>query len=102
MGDEADYLNDQSDWGAEDAFYEEEQERFYKGISDMQRRYIDNQRSAVGTTIRCAACRRRILKKSYQTQFCSNKGAGNCKDKYWNVANEKRLYRSKKWAKKKK
>jgi len=58
-------------------------------LNRTQARYDDNHRSAVGTTIRCAYCGRRLLKKSYQTQFCSNSGQGNCKDTYWNMRNER-------------
>lgn len=43
-----------------------------------------NKKAKVGVTIHCAWCGTPIKKKSYQTQFCSNKGKGNCKDKFWN------------------
>ena len=79
MGEEADYLESQSD---------------YDGLTKKEARYYDNKRSEVGTTIRCANCGKRILKKSYQTQFCSNKGRGNCKDTYWNNVSDKRRDRS--------
>lgn len=94
MGTEADYLESQSDEGAADHLREIEQERYYKSLNNMERRYYDNKRSEVGTTIRCACCGRRLLKKSYQTQFCSNKGKSNCKDKYWNNVSDERRERS--------
>ncbi len=34
--------------------------------------------------IRCKNCGKEIVKKSYQHKFCSNKGRGNCKDKFHN------------------
>lgn len=41
--------------------------------------------AAIGTTLECPGCRRQFTKTSYQQAFCSNKGAGNCKDAYWNA-----------------
>jgi len=38
----------------------------------------------VGSQIKCAECGKKMIKKSYQQAFCSNKGRGNCKDRYWN------------------
>jgi len=60
-------------------------------LARTQSRYDDNKRSDIGTTIRCATCGRRIKKKSYQTQFCSNRGRGNCKDTFWNMRNGRGL-----------
>jgi hypothetical protein len=57
-------------------------------------RYKENKNSNIGTTIKCAWCGKRIIKKSYQTQFCSNKGKNNCKDKYHNNTNETRRFRA--------
>ena len=91
---EAAYLESQSDGGAEDDMRELDEQAYYKGVDNMQARYRDNKRSEVGTTIRCAGCKKRILKKSYQTQFCSNKGPNNCKDNYWNNTSDKRRYRA--------
>jgi len=94
MGEEADYLESQSDGGAADAMREYDQQEYYKGLSKKEARYHDNKRSGVGTTIRCANCGKRILKKSHQTQFCRNKGKGNCKDTYWNNVSDTRRERS--------
>jgi hypothetical protein len=52
---------------------------------EMRSRHAHNKKAAVGSMINCAACSKRMKKKSYQTQYCSNKGRGNCKDQYWNV-----------------
>lgn len=94
MGDEADYLESQSDGGASDYMREIEREEYFSAASIRRGRYEDNKRSDVGTTIRCAGCGKRIVKSSYQTQFCSNKGRGNCKDAYWNKASETRRKRA--------
>lgn len=94
MGEEADALEAQSDGGAADDLREIDKQKYYEGLSRKEARYHDNQLSAIGTTIRCANCNRRILKKSYQTQFCSNKGKRNCKDTYWNNVDDTRRERS--------
>lgn len=93
-GSEADWLNE--DWGdlVEYEFREKDAEAYYQDIAEMQSRYRDNQNSPVGATVRCACCNKRIIKKSYQTQFCSNKGKGNCKDTFWNNTVDKRRMRA--------
>ena len=94
MGDEADALNDQGDGGAEDFFREMNEQHYQNHINEMLARYRDNKRADIGTTIECPCCAKKIIKKSYQTQFCSNKGKGNCKDTYWNNVNDDRRDRS--------
>ena len=47
----------------------------------------------VGSTIICPICGKQFKKKSYQQAFCSNKGRGNCKDRFHNTS-PKRLDRS--------
>ena len=91
---EGGYLDFCSDDGAEDYLREKGEERYYASVDGMRSRYQDNKASQIGTTIRCACCNKRILKKSYQTQFCSNKGVSNCKDTYWNNVSDKRRERS--------
>jgi hypothetical protein len=59
-------------------------------VRDMSVRYAENKGSRIDTTIECACCKRRIIKANYQSQFCSNKGKGNCKDQYWNAVREAR------------
>ena len=90
MGDEADALNDMYDY----EFDEYNQQTYYAELNEMQKRYADNKHSDIGTTIRCAYCAKRIIKQSQQHQFCSNKGAGNCKDAYWNNVDDTRRERS--------
>ena len=87
MGEESDYLNDLD-------ISDDIQEEYYKDINKKIKRYNDNKQSQIKTTIRCANCGKRIIKKSYQTQFCSNKGKRNCKDTYWNNTDDKRRQRA--------
>lgn len=56
-------------------------------------RHKENKLRDVGSSICCANCGKVIVKKDYQTQYCSNKGSGNCKDSYWNVMNPARMIR---------
>ena len=44
----------------------------------------------VGSTIMCPACNKPFTKRSYQHCFCSNKGRGNCKDRYWDTVDERK------------
>ncbi len=78
---------------ADDEARLEDQERADRIFDTMKERYASNKDSKVGSKIPCAGCSKLIVKKSYQTQFCSNKGRGNCKDRYWNNANEERQFR---------
>ena len=48
----------------------------------------------VQSRIKCPSCNRIFIKKSYQQAFCSNKGRGNCKDRYWNIADDTRRERA--------
>jgi len=67
-------------------------------VETMRDRYDANKEAKTGTTIACACCGKSIKKKSYQTQFCSNKGRGNCKDTYWNNVCPKRRERAQLYA----
>lgn len=91
---EGEYLDYSLGYDADEWEREQRQDKYYDNVNKMLSRYQDNKTSQVGTTIRCACCNRRILKKSYQTQFCSNKGRGNCKDTYWNNVSDKRRERA--------
>lgn len=51
----------------------------------LQHRYEVNAKAPLKSTIQCATCQKEVEKVNYQTQFCSTKGPGNCKDKYWNI-----------------
>ena len=84
---EAAYLESQSDGHS-----------FDDEIEFMWERYESNKRAKVGATISCACCDKWMIKKSYQSQFCSNKGRGNCKDMFWNVATEERRERTRMYA----
>jgi len=57
-------------------------------------RYASNKETEVGKKICCASCGKKITKRSYQSQFCSNKGRGNCKDYFWNRVDRKRFERA--------
>ena len=60
----------------------------------MLKRYKLNAQVKVGNKIKCACCGRTTLKKSYQSQFCSNKGPRNCKDYFWNRVDRTRFNRA--------
>ena len=94
MGDEAERLEDMSDGGAADYIRYQEELEYGRHINNMEKRYRDNLRADIGTTIRCACCAKRIIKKAKLHQFCSNKGKGNCKDTYWNNVNDNRRERA--------
>ena len=48
----------------------------------------------VHTVCKCPVCSKDFTKKSYQQAFCSNKGADNCKDSFWNRQSETRAKRA--------
>ena len=82
---EAEYLDSQSDLGADDDCREHEREM-------MQRLYYDAKRAEVGTSIRCPTCEKLIVKSTYHKTFCNSKktkGRSSCKDYYHNVVTEK-------------
>ena len=70
-------------------------EEYERRIKGMRLRYEANKKARVGAAIRCACCGNSMIKKSYQSQFCRNKGRSNCKDTYWNNVDEKRRERAK-------
>lgn len=91
MGDEAEALYDQEE------FFEERIQRedmYFQRIAEMESRYNHNAKKALQSIIHCACCGREIIKKNYQSQFCRNKGANNCKDRYWNNVSEGRRKRA--------
>lgn len=95
MGEESQALQDiHISYEAEEDYLEEQQNRYFENIYQMEIRYKDNANSNIGTTIRCACCGKKIIKKNYNTQFCKNKGANNCKDNYWNNVSDKRRRRA--------
>lgn len=94
MGEEAERLNDMYDY---DGWYHEQKE-YSQHINAMINRYKDNLRADIGTTIRCAYCAKKFIKRTRRHQFCSNKGTGNCKDAYWNNVDDTRRERSHKFS----
>ena len=92
MGQGADHLNDQ--WDGTDNSFGAVLERFNgqldHKISLYENRYAFNRKQNVGDSIVCCTCGKEIKKKSYHSQFCSNRGRKNCKDRYHNLVNEHR------------
>jgi len=62
--------------------------------SQAKARYENNKKINIGDNINCASCNKSVKKKSYQSQFCSNKGRSNCKDYFWNRIDRKRFERA--------
>jgi hypothetical protein len=50
--------------------------------------------AAAGECVKCPGCVKPFTKKTKSQGFCSNKGSGNCKDRYHNIVNEKRRERA--------
>ena len=65
--------------------------RCQEKVIAAQKRYQNNKQAKVGEIIECALCAKRIFKKSYQTQFCCNRGNGNCKDRFWNMVEKRNI-----------
>lgn len=86
------YDNCGGDYG--ELYREEAQAQYMKTIKAKQDRYDVNKTVSVGCLIPCANCSKVITKNVHSTQFCSNKGRGNCKDTYWNNVSTKRRERS--------
>jgi hypothetical protein len=63
-------------------------------IGMMKAKYAVAKNSIAGAVIECPCCLKRFRKASYQQAFCSNKGRGNCKDKFWNTVDDKRRVRA--------
>src|SRR5476651_1952023 len=67
-------------------------------IADMKARYVVAKAAKVGEIIECACCAKKVVKTSYQMAFCSNGktrknsllGNNNCKDRFWNLTDDKR------------
>lgn len=93
---EADALSEQFDGeeGWEMTSEEEREEAHADFVYIALSQYQRNAKAKVKSKINCASCGRRMVKKSYQSQFCSNKGRGNCKDAYWNNVDNERHERT--------
>ena len=90
MGEMAEHLDDSYDFSHE--MRELDRQRFDDRRNSMVRRFHENTRVEVGATIECAACGRKVVKRSYQQKFCPPKVKGKrktypCKDHYHNVVN---------------
>lgn len=94
MVDTSDYL----DYLNEDYISSEEleRERHAEELAKAKRLKLYEQAKAAktGTECICPSCAKRFKKKSYQQAFCSNKGANNCKDYFWNRATVGRTHRA--------
>lgn len=99
-GSESEYLQSQSDWGAEDDFRAEQAENFARSmpanIKRMKDLYQVAKQAKTGSTIVCPTCGKKHTKTTYQKVFCSNgtkNKAHNCKDQYWNFTDDSRRKR---------
>ena len=63
-------------------------------IKVRKAKYQQAKAAKTGVIIECPVCCTRFEKKSYQQAFCTNKGKGNCKDKYHNHATPERQKRT--------
>ena len=97
MGEEADALNDRF---SGEEINDPNSIHYIPPFSRRVRKHLYDEAKAAktGTVIECPVCHKRFRKKSYQQAFCSNKGRDNCKDKYWNTMDEKRLMRAIRYA----
>lgn len=48
----------------------------------------------VGSVVACPGCGKDVRKVHKDHVFCSRRGPGNCKDRYWNLTNEERRERA--------
>lgn len=112
-GDEGEYLSDILDDGDEDDnIFVPTRTYFLRGRPDLGvritlndgtqydraaalTRYEKAKAQKVGETVCCPTCQKSFTKRQHQQAFCSNKGAGNCKDIFWNRASPDRAARAK-------
>jgi hypothetical protein len=104
MGAEADALNEQYtdeevEFMESGMYWEDwEEERPRRAAAEtrqeMKSLYDKACKALVNSRITCPVCRRAFQKKHYQQKFCTSKGRGNCKDKYWNTINMNRSFRA--------
>jgi hypothetical protein len=70
----------------EEHFQQELEEKRANTVKMLKRARNDALKAEVGSTIQCAQCGKRIVKKHPKGVFCTNQrnyGKGNCKDR-WN------------------
>ena len=75
---------DEDMWADHEA---EREERRFLAENVSSKNYDAAKAAKVKTKVICAGCGNSFMKKSYQQAFCSSKGRGNCKDRYWNIIN---------------
>lgn len=92
MGDAADHLNDMYDGDYIDEIDEISVTPF--AVSNAIDKHNAAKKAKTGVQIECPTCSKVFKKRSYQQAFCSNKGRGNCKDRYWNIVDDKRQERA--------
>jgi hypothetical protein len=88
------------EWAAEEE-RKERREANESMLGDMRSRYAVARRAEMGATIECPCCKKRIVKRTYHRVFCSNQkthGRKNCKDRYWNMVDDKRRDRARAYA----
>jgi hypothetical protein len=79
--------------GIEEAFEAAEVER--DGMEEhMQELYRAAKAATVGSTVECPVCFKPFVKTTKGQAFCSHRGRGNCKDRFWNLTNEERRERA--------
>lgn len=64
-----------------------------KAAIRFKARYDIAKAAATGSNINCPVCNKVHVKTTYHKVFCSNqktRRGGNCKDHYWNVADDVR------------
>jgi hypothetical protein len=54
-------------------------------IAAARAQYEVARAAKTGEATNCPTCKVLLIKSNYQQVFCSNSGAGNCKDHYWNL-----------------
>ncbi|AUR95938.1 hypothetical protein NVP1215B_020 [Vibrio phage 1.215.B._10N.222.54.F7] len=58
--------------------------------NEMIRIKRSNEHATLKSIINCPTCNTDIVKERYNTNFCSNKGNGNCKDGFYQATNPDR------------
>ena len=66
-------------------------------VFDMVMAYDKAKAAKVGTMISCPSCGTIFKKRTYHQVFNSNKGRGNCKDRFWNIVPDDRRERTKRY-----
>ncbi|WKV23666.1 hypothetical protein [Erwinia phage vB_EamM-EAP4] len=95
------YGMDDEVWDYADEIAEEERQERWENTertrNKMKVRYNRAKTAETGATIACPFCGKLIVKRTYHKIFCSNAkthGKVNCKDRFWNFADENRCFRA--------